>query len=158
MRCIVRPPPHLSRIPRPVRRAVRRAAGTSPPCRASSAMPSALYEEQQTPNRHRRVERAVHHHAGIPVEALNHRGAALPRESGRPTGGARVPDFWAVWPGARDSPQADVPGPRGPKRLFCSKYLARACVTGCCPRCPLASDWHNIVYYLSTYAKIKIHW
>ena len=27
--------------------------------------------------------------------ALNHRGAALPRESGRPTGGARVPDFWA---------------------------------------------------------------
>ena len=69
----------------------------------------------------------------------------IPRESGRPTGGARVPDFWAVRPGPRDSPQADVPGPRGPKRLFCSKYLARACVTGCCPRCPLASDWHNTV-------------
>ena len=34
---------------------------------------------------------------GIPTYsyALNHRGAALPRESGRPTGGARVPDFWA---------------------------------------------------------------
>ena len=85
-------------------------------------------------------ERAVHHHAGIPFEALNHRGAALPRESGRPTGGARVPDFWAVRPGPRDSPQADVPGPRGPKRLFCSKYLARACATGCCPGCLLASD------------------
>ena len=81
---------------------------------------------------------------GIPTYsyALNHRGAALPRESGRPTGGARVPDFWAVRPGPRDSPQADVPGPRGPKRLFCSKYLARACATGCCPGCLLASDWH----------------
>ena len=79
---------------------------------------------------------------GIPTYsyALNHRGAALPRESGRPTGGARVPDFWAVRPGPRDSPQADVPGPRGPKRLFCSKYLARACATGCCPGCLLASD------------------
>ena len=50
---------------------------------------------------------------GIPTYsyALNHRGAALPRESGRPTGGARVPDFWAARPGPRDSPQqADVPG------------------------------------------------
>ena len=35
---------------RTTRRTVRRIAGTSPTYRASSAMPSALYEEQQTPN------------------------------------------------------------------------------------------------------------
>jgi hypothetical protein len=50
LRSISCPAPHLSRIPRPVRRAVRRVAGTSSPCRASSAMPSTLYEEHQTPN------------------------------------------------------------------------------------------------------------
>ena len=87
--------------------------------------------------------------------ALNHRGAALPRESGRPTGGARVPDFWAVRPGPRDSPQADVPGPRGPKRLFCSKYLARACATGCCPGCLLASDVHNTAVVFSRAPKCR---
>ena len=35
---------------RTTRRTVRRIAGTSPTYRASSAMPSALYEEQKTPN------------------------------------------------------------------------------------------------------------